>query len=287
MPTSGSWRPLGAVAPRALVEPRLLLHHAAQLATATGRLLVPPRPDDGHTALEWIEASQALAGERIEGREPWRAALRLADLTLLVLVEATEAAVFPLGGRTLEEGWVWLRDQASLRGADAARLPPQVPCQIPAHALASGARFPSSFQPGWAELARYFANADGLLRAIVAGREGASAVRCWPHHFDVGAVVILDAGQTIGLGLSPGDAAIPEPYWYVNAWPVPASPPDPLPALPAGARWNTDGWLGAVLTATALVEAGDGSAQAKRAGGFLPGAMAAMKGLLGRAAPAH
>ena len=31
-----------------------MLHHAAQLVAAVGRSLVPPRPDDGYTSLEWV-----------------------------------------------------------------------------------------------------------------------------------------------------------------------------------------------------------------------------------------
>jgi hypothetical protein len=148
--------------------------------------------------------------------------------------------------------------------------------------VASGLRFPPSPPPGCAELARYFANADRGLRAAVAGREGASVVRCWPHHFDIGALLTLDAaaGRSVGLGLSPGDEAIPEPYWYVNGWPAPKPLPDPLPPLPAGARWNTEGWLGAVLTASALLAAADGPAQESRAGAFLRAAVDAVRGLL-------
>jgi hypothetical protein len=280
MPTPASWRTLGAVEPCALVEPRLLLHHAAQLVSAPGRSLVPPRPDDGQTALEWLEAPQALAGERIDGREAWRAALRPADLTLLILVGTAEAAVFPLVNRTVEEGWAWLREQASLRGADAARLSREAPYRIPTHPVASGRQFPSSPPPGCAELARYFANGDGALRAAAAGYGGVSAVRCWPHHFDIGALLTLDAGRSVGLGLSPGDEAIPEPYWYVNGWPAPEPLPDPLPPLPAGARWNTVGWLGAVLTATALVAPGNEHAQEATAGGFLRAAGDAVRALL-------
>ena len=46
----------------------------------------------------------------------------------------------------------------------------------------------------------------------------------WPEHFDVGITV-----ARVNYGLSPGDAAIDEPYAYVGPW---------EPASYEGAFWN-------------------------------------------------
>jgi hypothetical protein len=283
-----SWRRLGGVDSRALVEPRLLLHHAAQVVTAVGRSLLPPRSDDGQTAFEWSEEVQALVGEVAPGERPWRAALRPADLTLLVLdVPPESAEAFLLAGRTLVDAFAWLRERARARGADASRLSRDVPYDVPAHAVAGGAAFPPTPLPGFAELARCFADADRLLRAYVAGRPEASAVRCWPHHFDLGALLTLDPAAggespTVGFGLSPGDEGIGEPYFYVNLWPRPEPLPLSLPALPAGGGWNLEGWLGAILPVSALVETRDEEGQEARAREFLTGAVEAARALLGR-----
>lgn len=279
---TGGWRLLGALAPPSLVEARLLLHHAAQLAAAPGRSLLPSRPDDSQTSLQWSDDRQALVGERVPGRVPWRAALRPRDLALLVLSDGAqgEPAALALAGRSPAEGLAWLRGQATARGSNAARLSREVPYELPAHALGDGGSFPQRIPAGCAELGLYFANAFALLRDFTASRAGASEVRCWPHHFDVGALIRLtpergDESPTVGFGLSPGDEGIAEPYWYVNAWPRPESLPDPLPALPAGARWNTEGWLGAVLPASALVEAHEAVQQQARGKTFLDGAIGA------------
>ena len=58
---------------------RLQLHWAAQAASAVGRTLLPPQPDDSHTAFTWSSALSALV-------QPW-SGLRLRDLTLLLLEE--------------------------------------------------------------------------------------------------------------------------------------------------------------------------------------------------------
>ncbi len=84
------WEALGSVAPRGLAETRLVLHHAVQLVAAVGRSLVPARPDDGHTSLEWHRTSRSFVGEEVPGPRPWRAALRPDDLSLAVLAEGGE-----------------------------------------------------------------------------------------------------------------------------------------------------------------------------------------------------
>jgi hypothetical protein len=282
------WRRLGRVDPRVLVEPRLMLHNAAQLVTAVGRSLISPRSDDGQTAFEWSEEVQALVGEVAPGERPWRAALRPADLTLLVLdVPLESAEAFLLAGRNLVDAFAWLRERARERGADASLLSRDVPYDVPAHAVARGAAFPPTPLPGFAELARCFADADRLFRAYAAGRPDASPVRCWPHHFDLGALLRLapaagSESPTVGFGLSPGDEGVAEPYFYVNLRPWPEPLPSSLPVLPAGGRWTREGWLGAILPLSALVETREEGGQEARAREFLTAAIAAASTLLGR-----
>ena len=119
---------------------------------------------------------------------------------------------------------------------------------------------------------------------LVAGDPAASPVRCWPHHFDVGSLIALDAdaepeeARSIGVGFSPGDGSYDQPYFYVTPWPYPDTAA--LPTLEAGAEWHTGGWTGAVLTADRLISAPheDQQAHVKRA---LQGAIQASRVLLG------
>lgn len=45
-------------------------------------------------------------------------------------------------------------------------------------------------------------------------------VQLWPEHFDAGCSVSIRAelGHRCNVGVSPGDAAVPEPYLYVGPW---------------------------------------------------------------------
>jgi hypothetical protein len=271
------WEPLGSVPARQLTEARRLLHHAAQLVAAVGRSLVPARPDDGHTSLDWHRPSSSFAGRDAPGSRPWRASLRPADLSLAVLAEGEEVGRLALAGRTRREAFAWLADRARALGAPDERLGLDPPYALPPHAVLSGAAFAAPADGSLVELARWFADADALLRGAADGWIGAAPVRVWPHHFDIGSVLPLgppsgeDAPQ-IGVGVSPGDDEIAEPYVYVTPWPAP-SVDESLPGLPAGGRWHREGWTGAVLTGTEVVGAGEGPAQSAAAHAFLKGAV--------------
>jgi hypothetical protein len=263
-----SWEPLGVVAPRALVEARLVLHWAAQLVAAAGAALAPARADDSHTALSWDGRRRALVGVRLgEGA----AALRLEDLTLLVVDGAEDLALFELAGQTRAAALDWL-------GARLGSGPlPAYPHEAPAHAVAKGAPF-APVPDGQAELARWYGNAARLLAPIADPATGAGPLLTWPHHFDLATLLALGSGatKTIGVGLSPGDGSYPEPYFYVSPWPYPAERRGP--PLPAGGHWHVEGWFGAVLPGTELTSAG--AAGEARARAFLDEAVAASRGLL-------
>jgi hypothetical protein len=276
-----SWEPLGQVSPRQLVAARLLLHHAAQLVAAVGRSLAPARPDDGHTSLEWRAELRGLAGEEVVGARPWRAVLDPEQARIAVLVGTTVVDRLALEGHTRREAFEWLDERARGLGAPAGRLSLDAPYMLPAHAFGAGVRFEAPADGSLAELAHWFASADAVLREVARAWPGAVPVRVWPHHFDVGSVLPLGGGSgeaapTIGIGLSPGDEGIAEPYFYVTPWPVPAAD-EALPGLPAGGRWHRESWTGAVLTGSEVVAAGAGAAQAAAARVFLAGAVSLLR----------
>ena len=204
---------------------RVQLHWAAQIPTGVGRTLIAHRPDDSNTAFRWSAEREGLMQEPVNGIE---AGIRLRDLTLLANDEE-----LPLRGRTLDEGFAFLESRF---GGKLNR--PNV--GLPDHPVAHGARFDAGADD-LAALAGYYAHAAMLLESVKD-----SPVRCWPHHFDIATLHILGEGKTIGIGLSPGDDGIREPYWYVNLFPYPH--PSRLQPLRFG-MWYTEGWTGAVLPA--------------------------------------
>ena len=277
------WKSLGSVDSRHLVNARLQLHWAAQAAAAVGKQLLPAQPDFSQQSFEWSERTGALVQGSVEAARPFRSGLKLAELSLSLLDRlGSPIAELPLSGRTLDDAYTWLQAEVErLLGRKLAEPLERPGSEMPAHPVGTGRRFALADSGPFAELARWFADADRLLREVQRMTPGASPVRCWPHHFDLATLLTVAAGETpesaktVGVGLSPGDAGRPAPYFYVTPWPYRESPS--LPPLAGGGTWNTEGWLGAVLEAQALLGAKDQEGQARE---FLVSAIAACRGLV-------
>ncbi len=79
----------------------------------------------------------------------------------------------------------------------------------------------------------------------------ASEPQLWPEHLDP-AIEVLEDRRRAAYGFSPGDASIPEPYVYVAPW-----YPDDVGVVQGQGPWNADGFTGAVVRVTEVVEVGD------------------------------
>jgi hypothetical protein len=154
-----------------------------------------------------------------------------------------------------------VKDFLTTAGIDDARVPEN------SHAGADG------FEGYSADRAR---DLGGALNSVAAAlesfragiREETSPIQLWPHHFDL-SMLWLPGGRIAGqdpdneeyadmqmnFGFTFGDEGIPEPYFYITAYPLPAVLPK-LP-LPPGTTWQTGGFSGAVLLYRSLVENSD------------------------------
>jgi hypothetical protein len=276
---SSSWARVGNVAPTALTDARLQLHHAAQIAVSAAISYIAARPDDSHTALTWSAPLRALATEPMAMARQLRIALRLEDLTLYALDENGSAArSFALPGHTVAQGHAWLSDVLAQAAVDPARLTARKHYTIVAHPVESGAPFSVGSGAEFQELSRYWSNAAGALDPLAQTTPGAGPVRTWPHHFDIATLIELPgpSRRTVGVGQSPGDDSYAEPYWYAGPYPFP--PVNDLPRLAGGGHWHTEGWVGAVLPASDYIDAPDQRAQV---GAFIDSAVAACRRLLG------
>ena len=282
-----AWQTLGNPEPKSLEDARLQLHHCAQIAAAVGIYLLEPKSDHSHTNFGWSDNLGALVGHPTADEPSFQAAIRVADLTLLLLDSHGRVANrFPLSGKKLHEGCEWLTSTIeSLTGKPPRNAIAPPPFELPFHAVAAEGTISGEPKEAFEELARWFSNASQVLDRVLSGEENASHVRCWPHHFDIGALIQIDPfenpeeARSIGIGMEPGDTSYAEPYYYVNAYPAPTDPD--LPRLAGGGEWHTEGWFGAVLPATKLVEGGDDSEQGRRTQRFLESAVEASYGWLG------
>jgi len=133
-----------------------------------------------------------------------------------------------------------------------------------------GERVPAGKSRGRDELAGYSADhaqrIGRVLSAVNAAMtefrsgiyEETSPIQVWPHHFDLSMLWLPGekiegqdpdneeySDKQLNFGFTFGDESIPEPYFYVTAYPL----PDGFPSLklPAGTEWRAEGFSGAVL----------------------------------------
>jgi hypothetical protein len=114
----------------------------------------------------------------------------------------------------------------------------------------------------WGALVRI----DAVLKRFRATlREESGPVVLWPHHFDLAMLWFSGrlvpgqdpanpdyADEQINIGFVTGDELIPEPYFYVTAYPTPDTWTQT--SLPHGAVWHTEGFTGSVLPYRLLTE---------------------------------
>ncbi len=278
----GDWRPLGAVAPGALVAARAELHWAAQAVEQVGKALAPPVDDYRHIALRWNDASGDLVTEAIADGS--RFGLRLARAKLVVIDrDGADADTLALVGRTLEEAAAWVRERAAARVDEEPGWAPLRREGLPAVPVGGGAPFGAS-TAAHTELASWYGNAAGVIERVASRAGDRGPALCWPHHFDLAVRIDFDPdvdpeeARSVGLGMSPGDERTPEPYFYVLPWPRPD--PDDLPPLEGFGAWMKGDWVGGLLKGSELV----GLAPAAQGGAvtaFLAGALEASRRVLG------
>ena len=274
-----SWMRLGAVPSTALVDARLQVHHAAQIAVSAAISYLPVAPDDSHTALTWVEPLRALVTVLIPAARPFRVALRPADLSLHALDATMNAGrSFALPGSGAPRAHEWLAEIAGASGLDASRLTFSKHYTIPAHPVGDGGPFELREGNAFSELERYWSNASRILTEVARAEPTASPILVWPHHFDIATLIGSAPSQSspskkVGVGHSPGDEWYGEPYWYVSPYPSPQAPR--LPSLDGG-FWHTTRWVGAVLRASDYLS-GDGSEQQRCVAAFVDSAIRACR----------
>lgn len=110
---------------------------------------------------------------------------------------------------------------------------------------------------------------DGLLKQFKGElRQETGDVQFWPHHADLALLWFSgrlvpgvdpadeeNADEQMNFGFAPGDEALPQPYFYITAYPQPGGLTNA--PLPAGASWHTEAFTGALLLYESLVEADD------------------------------
>jgi len=261
-----------------LRDARLTLHHAAQVLASFAQAFVQSRDDDSHRSLTWDSEARSFRSER--AGDGSRVHLVVPTLTAQLWKGDHLVGSIELRGRRPSAALTWLEDRVG--GVQNGDHRPLVWPEYDLPPRPGGPDAP--FEPDEAaleELADWYGGAARALEELFADVPEASAIRCWPHHFDLATLLTFSSGHDaedkkhVGVGFSPGDEANPDPYYYVNGWPPPA--PESLPPLEGPGSWHTEGWVGAVLQAAEIRGSGAPEAQEGTVRSFLTAAVDAMR----------
>ena len=237
---------------------RDMAHSAVQLLAAAANANLPAKADDSHIALSWDKRLNALVASPMEtpdGRKV-RIALGFEPFALNFHLDQDSVETIVLHDVFLVDVELWLHRRLASHGLQTSTrvsLSYSLPERVEALTIFDAASIGASLR----RLSAWYRLAD---RTIGAFRQGlaigaASPVRCWPHHFDIAAYVVLEEGapeiaRGVGVGMAPGDALISQPYFYINPWPAPEM--TMLAALGSFGRWNAEGFVGVVAEAETI-----------------------------------
>ena len=279
------WKPIQYGDQESLAQAREQMHQAIQIVAAIGRTYLPKVKDDHYANFKWNPERELLQGNVIEGDQNFSAALELKGLAIHLLNSSNQTvASFSLHGKTQKATLIWLEGELVKLGVEGSRLTVQLPYEIPVYPTSKGKEFNFFHEDPFIAISNYFSNTNLAVENVTSGVDGASEIRCWPHHFDIASLITLnDTGDaetstSIGVGMSPGDGGYNEPYYYLTPWPYP--PVDKLPELDGPGNWHTDGWVGAVLTGSALINETGPEEQMEVVENFFRQGVQSLKGLL-------
>ncbi|MEO0651579.1 MAG: hypothetical protein AAFZ65_12965, partial [Planctomycetota bacterium] len=237
----------------------------------------------------YCHSSHAFVSCRIPGARDFRVGLRMHDSTLLIMGDSRSVLQqFSMAGKSLFEARTWLLEHAEKLAGEPARNEAIEQGRFDPHPLSEGAPYGVDLDAAFREVDHAYSNVDNALRRVLADLAPGTAIRCWPHHADIAALVELEGGgeeaTSIGLGLAPADERIQnvyerhgDAYFYAAPWPPPKSAS--LPELSVG-TWLTEGPLLAALPLSAVTGLVNEKTQGEQVERFFREAYAASESLL-------
>lgn len=215
---------------------RTALHQAVQVIGAVRRAVADPQPN-------WVHLGVEVTSDGVETELPLgKLALSFADGTIAYRIEghthvigvnghSQSELVETIEATLREHGYPVALDRDKLHGEGVLRVE-----------RVQGAQYAQVLDWAWARLRNVRGSLDGHRTSLV----------LWPHGFDAAFLWFESAAASsdetdphIGIGFSPGSPGLEQPYFFVYGWPLPDGLTEQL--LPEIARWQTEGWTGAVI----------------------------------------
>jgi len=238
------------------------IHKAVQWIARVANAYESPVGNDKHGTIRWNSKQNYFYGHPFSALA-LRLAFRPVDFSWLIMDKHCNVMSLLKGiGVSDEKVWGWLQKNLIERGIDTNKLHYDLPYILPythhISSIYSGATIETrSFFTEIQTIANYTLEAAVTFTGLKSKSEG---LYIWPHEMDISNFIPLEntgdnKADAIEVGMATSDHIINEHYLYIKY-----EAPDvifnhqKLPDLPLGGYWlNTDGWSGAVLPISKLM----------------------------------
>ena len=226
----------------------------AKLVGKIRRALTPPHKHWFHVSLR-LAANGLTTTPVPAGDKTFDLTLDLTAHRLIITTSRGEQWLKPLTGQSASQFM-----EETLTALGAMGIHPEID-RSPFSDAAPGTYDRAAVERYWQALSQI----DALFKQFRGElRQETGPVQLWPHHLDLAMLWFsgrLVPGQDPGnaeyadeqmnFGFSPGDSGIPNPYFYITAYPLPKGLTGA--PLPGDAVWHTEGFTGAILMYESLV----------------------------------
>lgn len=223
------------------------IHLAAQYLAAAGINFLAKKDDDSHTNVGFNLEKGYLETWPLNA-DGYKLAFDYTTFSLRWLTNDEKELAINLDGKTHQEVVQWLRNVTAVLGANTP-YSYQLHYDLPYEKITDGFVFQ---KPSEEELTRLLGLrniAQNASEAIVKELNLDTDIRIWPHHFDTGGFVVLDAAKNIsvGFGMAIPDSVVDDFYLYTSGY-INHDGIDTasFEKLTSG-TWRNEGFKGAVL----------------------------------------
>ncbi len=264
----------------ALAESIDYLHHLSQFLGIFGHTMVPEQADTSHTNMEWNDKEGRLYGQWSGGTPKIRMFLQFKD-ALLGMQTEQKTVLQPSESWSPKEIIQWMESRLAFLSNQPAKMKLDLPYDFKDFEVNDQPYIipDNKYLCHWGRMLGQFQH---VIEQLTKNEEHTGATRVWPHHFDLGNLIILskneqgEATETIGLGLAIPDHLSREPYGYINYFNKEKKLPADRPSLVYG-HWVDNGMQGIICPITEFHE--DTIEQEKEIKKFLSEGIEAIKSM--------
>jgi len=228
------------------------LHIAAQYLAASAINFVEKRDDDSHTNLSWSNESYTLFSRSLT-KEGDKLALDFSSYSLVWYTN--KGIVNSLGLEMITHTQVleWINSQLKASGIKSD-LKYAFHYDLGYGIEMDDYSFPEVNHDELKKISNYFSVAQNAMQEVLEKENLASEIKVWPHHFDLGAYVVVDDNLSLGFGIAIPDSAINDFYYYISGYKGHDSLATKSFEKIENGEWQTGDWKAGTLKATNIAE---------------------------------